>query len=260
MTVIPAVVAGVRDVTVVCPNPTPEVLLAAIEAGATRVLRLGGAQAIAALAYGTATIARVEKIAGPGNAWVAAAKELVSKDCAIDMHAGPSEIVVWANRGKAEWIAADLAAQAEHDPAARAILVTSNRALAKRVAKELPVNGEIMVAKDRPDAIAIINRLAAEHLVCETARDAAAIRHAGTIFIGRWSAQAAGDYTTGSNHVLPTSGAARWRGGLSPVDFVRTFTVQTITRQGLRAIGPAAAAFADAEGLAGHARSIRIRL
>ncbi len=274
MTVIPAVVAGVPDVTVVCPNPTPEVLLAALEAGATRVLRIGGAQAIAALAYGTSTIAPVEKIAGPGSAWVAAAKNLVAADCAIDMHAGPSEIVVWANRGNATWIAADLLAQAEHDPAARAILVTSSRSLGRRVAVEIQralpstgaarasmhAHGRILLAKDRRHAIAIIDDLAPEHLVCENARDAAAVRHAGTIFVGPWSAQAAGDYTTGSNHVLPTAGAARRRGGLGPADFVRTFTVQTVTRAGLRAIGPAAAVLADAEGLVGHARSIRIRL
>lgn len=260
MTVIPAITAGVRDVTVVCPNPTPEVLFAALEAGASRVLRIGGAQAIAALAYGTRTIGAVEKIAGPGNAWVAAAKELVSNDCAIDMHAGPSEIVVWADEGNAEWIAADLLAQAEHDPDARAILVTTNRRLAAGVGAALAGSGEIVIVKNRTEAIAAIDRIAPEHLVCASARDAASIRSAGTIFVGRWSAQAAGDYTTGSNHVLPTSGAARFRGGLTPADFVRVFTIQTISRQGLRAIGPAAATFADAEGLSAHARSIRIRL
>jgi histidinol dehydrogenase len=260
MTVIPAVTAGVRDVTVVCPNPTAEVLFAALEAGATRVLRIGGAQAIAALAYGTRTIQRVDKIAGPGNAWVAAAKDLVSKDCAIDMHAGPSEIVVWADRGNAEWIAADLLAQAEHDPAARAILVTTNRRLARLVTLGTGGIGQVLLVRNRQAAIAAIDGIAPEHLFCTSDRDAGAVRHAGTIFVGAWSAQAAGDYTTGSNHVLPTSGAARWRGGLTPADFVRTFTVQTLTRRGLRTIGPAAAAFADAEGLSGHARSIRIRL
>lgn len=260
MTVVPAVTAGVRDITVACPNPTAEVLFAAGEAGATRVLRLGGAQAIAALAYGTETITRVEKIVGPGNSWVAAAKELVSADCAIDMRAGPSEIVVWADRGNPRWIAADLLAQAEHDPDARAILVTSSRALARRVKTEAGARARIVVVKNRKEAIAVIDQLAPEHLVCATARDASAIRNAGTIFVGRWSAQAAGDYTTGSNHVLPTGGAARWRGGLSASDFVRVFTVQTITREGLRAIGPATVAFAEAEGLSAHAQSIRIRL
>ncbi|HXT70474.1 MAG TPA: histidinol dehydrogenase [Vicinamibacterales bacterium] len=260
MTVIPALIAGVRDVTVACPNPTPEVLFAAIEAGATRVLRIGGAQGIAALAYGTSTIARVDKIAGPGNAWVAAAKDLVAVDCAIDMHAGPSEIVVWAERGNASWIAADLVAQAEHDPAARAIFVTTSARLARLVKRELQGVGQVVRVRNRQAAIDEIDRIAPEHLVCMSAKDAAAIRNAGTIFVGPWSAQAGGDYTTGSNHVLPTSGAARWRGGLSPADFVRVFTVQTLTRQGLRAIGPAAAVLADAEGLSRHARSIRIRL
>lgn len=260
MTVVPAVTAGVRDMTVACPNPTPEVLFAALEAGATRVLRIGGAQAIAALAYGTQTIARVEKIVGPGSAWVAAAKELVSADCAIDMRAGPSEIVVWADQGNARWIAADLLAQAEHDPDARAILVTSSRTLAREVKAKAGARARIILVRNRTAAIDAIEQLAPEHLVCEDASDAAAIRHAGTIFVGPWSAQAAGDYTTGSNHVLPTGGAARWRGGLSPVDFVRVFTVQTITSAGLRAIGPATIAFAEAEGLSAHARSIRIRL
>ena len=274
MTVIPARVAGVREVIVACPDPAPAVLCAALEAGATRVLRIGGAQAIAALAYGTTTIARVSKIAGPGNAWVAAAKELVSADCGIDLHAGPSEIVVWADAGRFDWIAADLLAQAEHDPAARPILVTRSRRLARAVAAEVtrrltPMspartsirrNGAIIVSRGRRESSDIVNRIAPEHLVCANAKDASLIQAAGTIFIGPWSAQAAGDYTTGSNHVLPTGGAARFRGGLGPADFVRIFTEQTVTRRGLRAIGPAAATLADAEGLTEHARSIRIRL
>jgi histidinol dehydrogenase len=274
MTVIPARVAGVREVIVACPDPAPVVLCAALEAGATRVLRIGGAQAIAALAYGTTTIARVSKIAGPGNAWVAAAKELVSADCGIDLHAGPSEIVVWADAGRFDWIAADLLAQAEHDPAARPILVTRSRRLARAVAAEVtrrltPMSpartsvrrsGAIIVSRGRRESSDIVNRIAPEHLVCANAKDASLIQAAGTIFIGPWSAQAAGDYTTGSNHVLPTGGAARFRGGLGPADFVRIFTEQTVTRRGLRAIGPAAATLADAEGLTEHARSIRIRL
>ena len=274
MTAIPARVAGVREILVACPSPTPAVLCAALEAGATRVLRIGGAQAIAAFAYGTASIPRVSKIAGPGNAWVAAAKALVLADCAIDLHAGPSEIVVWTDDGNCEWIAADLLAQAEHDPAARAIFITRNRRLAHAVAAEvsrhLPsegpartavrLNSAVIVTRTRREAADIINRIAPEHLVCAGASDAKLIHAAGTIFVGPWSAQAAGDYTTGSNHVLPTGGAARFRGGLSPADFVRTFTEQTVTRRGLRAVGPAAIALADAEGLTAHARSIRIRL
>jgi histidinol dehydrogenase len=274
MTAIPARVAGVRDVIVCCPNPTPAVMAAARIAGVTRVYPIGGAQAIAAMAYGTETILRVDKIVGPGGVWVAAAKALVARDCAIDMHAGPSEIVVYSNRGRADWIAADLIAQSEHDPAARAILVTTRRALAaavqRAVAAQLPrtgpartaltQNGGIVLASSRTRAIDVVNRLAPEHVVCDSGEDVAAFRAAGTIFVGNWSAQAAGDYCTGSNHVLPTGGAARARGGLSAADFVRVFTVQTLTRRGLRAIGPAAIACADAEGLNAHAASIRMRL
>jgi histidinol dehydrogenase len=274
MTVVPAVVAGVREVVVVCPDPVPAVLYAALEAGATRVFRIGGAQAIAALAYGTRTVPRVDKIVGPGNAWVTAAKSLVAEDCAIDLHAGPSEIVWLSDDGRPDWLAADLLAQAEHDPAARAILVTRSRKLAREVVAEMRCtmpasdparlairrNGAAIVAGSRSESLRIVNRIAPEHLVCDDRRDALEIRTAGTIFVGRWSAQAAGDYTTGSNHVLPTGGTARVRGGLSPADFVRTFTVQTLTRQGLRAIGPSAVALADAEGLSAHSRSIRIRL
>jgi histidinol dehydrogenase len=274
MTAVPARVAGVPDVTVVCPRPAPAVLCAALEAGVTRLLPIGGAQAIAALAYGTESIARVDKIVGPGNAWVAAAKALVANDCAIDFRAGPSEIVICSDRGRADWIAADLLAQAEHDPAARAILVTTRHALATAVADavraQMPAtgaaptaikrNGAIVVARDRRDAIAIVNRLAPEHLVCDRAADAAQFRSAGTIFVGAWSAQAAGDYCTGSNHVLPTGGAARFRGGLSTADFVRVFTVQTLTRRGIRAIGPHVVALAEAEGLTLHAASVERRL
>lgn len=274
MTVAPAVAAGVRDVVVACPSPAPAILCAALEAGATRVLRLGGAQAIAALAYGTESVDRVDKIVGPGNAWVAAAKSLVSGDCAVDMQAGPSEIVVCSDRGQPDWIAADLVAQAEHDPDARAVLVTTSERLARLVAREVgrqtPVTGParqalarrgaIVISRSFPESVDIVNRLAPEHLVCDRRRDAASFRTAGTIFVGRWSAQAAGDYVTGSNHVLPTGGAGRFRGGLSTADFVRVFTVQTLSRRGFRAVAPAAMRFAGTEGLTAHANSIRIRL
>jgi histidinol dehydrogenase len=274
MTVVPALAAGVSEVIVVCPKPSAVVLCAAREAGAAQVLRIGGAQAIAALAYGTRSIPRVEKIVGPGNSWVAAAKSLVARDCPIDFEAGPSEIVVYANSGDPAWIAADLIAQAEHDPDARAIFVTTRRDLAKAVtaalttmtpttgpaAASLARNGRVIVKRTERDAIAAVNEIAPEHLVIDRAADVPKFRAAGTIFVGRWSAQAAGDYTTGSNHVLPTSGAARFRGGLSAADFVRVFTVQTLTRAGIRAIGPAAATLADAEGLSAHADSIRRRL
>ena len=272
MTVVPARVAGVREIVVACPRPTPAVLCAAVEAGASRVLRMGGAHAIAALAYGTKSIARVDKIVGPGNAWVAAAKALVAADCPIDVHAGPSEILVWSSAGNPAWIAADLIAQAEHDPDARAMFVTTSAALAAAVVREVSVavsrshparaaldrHGVAIVVRGRREAITVVNAIAPEHLVCDSADDAREVR-AGTIFVGPWSAQAAGDYATGSNHVLPTGGAARSRGGLSAADFVRICSVQTLTRRGLETIAPSVIALAEAEGLAAHAASVRIR-
>lgn len=274
MTAIPARVAGVRDVIAVCPRPDATVMFAAQEAGVSRLFRLGGAHAVAALAYGTATIPRVDKIVGPGNAYVAAAKALVSADCAIDFHAGPSEIVVVAAAGRPEWIAADLIAQAEHDPDARAILITPSRrladAVARAVATQMPAdgparqaisaNGGIVITRSLDEAIALSQRMAPEHVVCDTAAVAARLTRAGTVFVGRFSAQASGDYATGSNHVLPTSGAAAGRGGLTAADFVRVTTVQQITARGLRRIAPAAVSLARAEGLSAHAASIEIRL
>jgi histidinol dehydrogenase len=201
MTAIPARVAGVEDIIAVCARPEPVVCAAAIEAGVSRVFRIGGAQAIAALAYGTETVPAVDKIVGPGNAWVAAAKRLVADDCAIDMHAGPSEIVVWSSVGRPDWIAADLLAQAEHDPDARAIFVTTRRALADRVAsavaRSLPRtgparraiarNGAVIIARSRREAVDVVNRLAPEHLVVDRVDDAVQCRTAGTIFVGPWS-------------------------------------------------------------------------
>jgi histidinol dehydrogenase len=273
MTAIPARVAGVREVVAVCPKPDPTVLLAALEAGVTRVFRLGGAHAIAALAYGTATVPRVDKIVGPGNAYVAAAKALVSVDCAIDFFAGPTEILIVSTSGRADWIAADLIAQAEHDDHARAVFVTPSRRLARAVASEvdartpaagpartsLAANGAIVVTRTLAEAIALSNRMAPEHVVCDTHGVASRLTRAGTVFVGGFSAQAAGDYVTGSNHVLPTSGAARARGGLSAADFVRVATVQTVTRAGIRRIGPDGVALATAEGLSAHADSMRMR-
>lgn len=260
MTAVTARVAGVSEVIAVCPTPVPVVCAAALAAGVDRLFRVGGAQAIAAMAYGTQTIPAVDKIAGPGNAWVTAAKALVSADCAIDMHAGPSEIAIYSDSADPAWIAADLLAQLEHDPRARAILVTTNRSLARKVRRLIAPAGTITVVASRRAAIAEMNRLAPEHAVCDTREDALAITTAGTVFVGRWSAQASGDYTTGSNHVLPTGGAARWRGGLSAADFVRVFTVQTLTRAGIRAIAPAAMTLARAEGLTAHEASIRLRV
>ena len=274
MTAIPARIAGVAEVIAVCPRPDATVLLAALEAGVDRMFRIGGAHAIAALAYGTTTIPRVDKIAGPGNAYVAAAKALISRDCAVDFFAGPSEIVVVSSKGNPTWIAADLLAQAEHDPDARAILLTPSRRLAAAVANEidrqLPSSGPASVALSRhggivvtrtiAEAIALSQRIAPEHVVCDDDGVAARLTAAGTVFVGDYSAQALGDYSSGSNHVLPTSGAARGRGGLSAADFVRVSTVQRVTRAGVRAIGPAAVALAEAEGLTGHAESVRLRL
>lgn len=274
MTAIPARVAGVREVFVVCPKPDPTVMLAALEAGATRLFRLGGAHAVAALAYGTASIPRVDKIVGPGNAYVAAAKALVATDCAIDFFAGPSEILILSTSGKPAWIAADLIAQAEHDEDARAVFVTPSRRLADAVSAEvtrqmpasgpaavsLARNGAIVLTRTIAEAIALSNRMAPEHVVCDSKEVAARLSRAGTVFVGDFSAQAAGDYVTGSNHVLPTSGAARARGGLSAADFVRVSTVQFVTPRGIRRIGPHGVALATAEGLAAHAESIRMRL
>jgi histidinol dehydrogenase len=273
MTAIPAQVAGVTEVIVACPRPDVTIMAAALEAKVTHLVRLGGAHAIAAMAYGTETIPRVDKIVGPGNAYVAAAKALVAADCGIDFFAGPTEILVISSTGKADWIAADLIAQAEHDEDARAVLVTPSRDLARRVAAEvarqMPAtgaaraaierNGAIVVVASLDAAVALSERMAPEHVVCDSDGVARRLRRAGTIFVGGHSAQASGDYLTGSNHVLPTSGAARARGGLTAADFVRVTTVQRLTAGGLRGIAPHAIALAEAEGLQAHAASIRAR-
>ena len=277
MTVIPARVAGVPEVIVVCPRPDPTVLAAAAIARPTRVLRLGGAHAVAALAYGTATIPKVDKIVGPGSAYVAAAKALVSADCPIDFHAGPTEIVVLATsatRGKAAWIAADLIAQAEHDPDARAIVLTPDRRLAAEISAEvrnrLPADGParpsirrhgvVVVTASVDEAVALANQIAPEHLICDRETVARRTTRAGTVFVGPYTAQAAGDYATGSNHVLPTGGAARFRGGLSASDFVHVHSVQRVTHRGLTALAPTILPLAEAEGLKAHAESVRVRL
>ena len=274
MTAVPARVAGVRDVFVCCPRPEPAVMAAAVEAGVTRLFRVGGAHAIAALAYGTSTIPRVDKIVGPGNRYVAAAKALVSRDCAIDFHAGPTEIVIVAGDGRPDWIASDLVAQAEHDPDARAIFVTWSRALARRVVtavarrskgrsivrQSLAGNGAVIVTGTADEAMTLASRFAPEHLVLENETLANRPITAGAVFIGPYTAQAAGDYATGSNHVLPTDGAARYRGGLSAADFVRVMSVQRLTRAGLAHIAPGIIALARAEGLDAHAESIEVRL
>ena len=274
MTAIPARVAGVPEVVVCSPSVDPVVLAAAVEAGADRVFRIGGAHAVAAMAYGTKSVPRVSKIVGPGNRWVSAAKALVAQDCPIDFYAGPSEILIVADSGPADWIAADLIAQAEHDPDARAVFITAKLSLAREVAEEvarqLPATGPaatslwnhggIIVTKTMDEAVALANDAAPEHLVVDTEARAGRIRNAGAIFIGPWTAQVAGDYAIGSNHTLPTAGVARVRGGLHTADFVKLVSVQRVTKAGLTAIGPAVATLARAEGLEGHARSIDVRL
>ncbi len=274
MTVIPAQVAGVERIAVVSPKPVAETLAAAHLLGITEFYRLGGAHAVAALAYGTASLPRVDKIVGPGNLYVTAAKRLVAFDCAIDMLAGPTEIVVASERGNAAAIASDIVAQAEHDPAALAIFVTTNKDLAKEVMAEakqrsrnnpvareaLDRNGLVVIASSVDEARQITNRLAAEHLTVDAASDLEWVQNAGSVFIGRWSSQPMGDYISGPNHTLPTGGMARVRGGLSVNDFVKLITVQQYNAQALRALGSKAALLADAEGLAGHAEAIRSRL
>jgi histidinol dehydrogenase len=274
MTAVPARVAGVREIIVCCPRPEPAVMAAAVEAGVTRLFRLGGAHAVAALAYGTTRVPRVDKIVGPGNRYVAAAKAIVARDCAIDFYAGPTEIVVVAGAGQPDWIAADLVAQAEHDPDARAVFITWSRALAARVdravdarsrgrtlvRRALRSNGAIVVARTADAAMELANRFAPEHLVVEREELVQRPIVAGAIFVGAYTAQAAGDYATGSNHVLPTAGAARCRGGLSAADFVRVMAVQRVTRAGLAQIAPVVLPLARAEGLDGHAESIEVRL
>ncbi len=274
MTAVPARVAGVREIYVCCPRPEPAVMAAALEAGITTLFRIGGAHAVAALAFGTKTVPRVDKIVGPGNRFVAAAKAAVARGCAIDFYAGPTEIVIVAGGGTPDWIAADLIAQAEHDPDARAIFITWSRPLAARVVKavtersagrtivrqSLGANGAVIIARNADEAMTLANRFAPEHLVVD--REALARRPltAGAVFIGPYTAQAAGDYATGSNHVLPTSGAARFRGGLSAADFVRVMSVQRLTRAGLARLAPTIVPLARAEGLEGHAESIEVRL
>ena len=274
MTAVPARVAGVRHIIAVCPKPEGAVMAAALEAGVTKLFRIGGAHAVAALAYGTESIPRVDKIVGPGNKWVAQAKAQVTGDCAIDFYAGPTEIVIVAASGNPKWVAADLIAQAEHDPEARSVFITWKKSFAERVSKavdkaatgrdivttSLAAHGAIVIAKDADEAMALSNRFAPEHLVVES--DALIDRPivAGAVFVGPYTAQAAGDYATGSNHVLPTAGAARFRGGLSAADFVRVMAVQRLTADGLARLAPTIVPLAKAEGLRAHAESVQIRL
>ena len=272
MTVIPAQVAGVKNIRVVSPHPSSEVLAAASMLGVREFYRVGGAQAIAALAYGTETIARVDKIVGPGNLYVTAAKKLVSFDCAIDMLAGPTEVVIVSASGNPAFIAADLVAQAEHDPETLAVFITTAKKLAASVATEtmqrsvdnaiatqsLKARGAVLIADSRQQALDWANRIAPEHITVEKS-DVRLVQNAGSRFVGDYSAQAAGDYASGPNHVLPTAGAARFRGGLSVMDFVKLITVQEHAATGLRRIAPSIVTLAETEGLRAHAGSIRLR-
>ena len=273
MTAIPAQEAGVERIVVVSPKPAPETLAAAHLLGITEFYRLGGAHAIAALAYGTASLPRVDKIVGPGNLYVTAAKRWVAFDCAIDMLAGPTEAVVTSERGRAADIASDLVAQAEHDPEALSIFITTRADLAKDVLQEVKArsannsvahesldrNGLVILAASADEAHSITNRIAPEHLTVDAASDLDWVQNAGSVFIGRWSAQPMGDYISGPNHTLPTGAMARVRGGLSVNDFVKLITVQQYSAIAIRALGPQAALLAEAEGLTAHAQAIRTR-
>lgn len=277
MTAVPAQVGSVPRIVAVCPKPNNELLATAQFLGIKEIARIGGAQAIAALAYGTKSVPRVDKIFGPGNKYVTAAKQTVSADCAIDLPAGPTEAIVLAERGNARWIAADLLAQAEHASDAASLLVTTSQTLAREVQRELdwqmhelPISitrvstqmaGAILVADSVDQAVEFVSRFAPEHLSLPSGADALVqrIRSSGTIFLGPWSAQPFGDYVSGSNHVLPTSGWARRRGGLSTADFVKCMNVQTISRKGFLRLAAAAETLAEAEGLLAHRNAVRIR-
>jgi histidinol dehydrogenase len=272
MTVIPAQVAGVKDIRVVSPKPSREILAAAALLGVKEFFRVGGAQAVAALAYGTQTIPRVDKVVGPGNTYVTIAKKLVAFDCAIDFLAGPTEAVVLRDSGPPEFIAADLVAQAEHDPDALAVFITASQKLAQSVAQEisrmaetnitaresLRKHGAILLAETRTQARDWANRIAPEHITVSK-KDMPFIQNAGSIFVGDYSPQAAGDYASGPNHVLPTGGQARFRGGLSVLDFCKTIAVQELSSRGLRRISKVVETLAQIEGLQAHAESICIR-
>jgi histidinol dehydrogenase len=285
MNAVPAKVAGVSRLAMVVPAPdgklSPLVLAAARLAGVDEIYRVGGAQAVAALAYGTQSIAPVAKIVGPGNAYVAAAKRLVFGKVGIDMIAGPSEVLILADKtGNADWIAADLLAQAEHDASAQSILITDDAALASQVEKSVESQlkmlsranvasmswanfGAIIVVPKLVDAITLVDQLAPEHLeiiAADAERLVTGIRNAGAIFIGAYTPEAMGDYVAGSNHVLPTARSARFSSGLGVLDFMKRTSLLKCGPEQLRSLGPSAIALGQAEGLSAHARSVAIRL
>jgi histidinol dehydrogenase len=274
MTVIPAQVAGVPRIVVVSPRPALETLAAASLLGVKEFYAIGGAQAISALAYGTRSVPKVNKIVGPGNAYVTAAKKLLAFDCSIDMLAGPTEVAIVSDTGQPAFIAADLVAQAEHDPDALAIFLSSNKKLIGQVQEEverqsasnalartsLKRNGYLILTESLSDAMQISNLLAAEHITVPDQSLLAQVQSAGSVFVGDYSPQAAGDYAAGPNHVLPTGGSARFRGGLSVNDFVKIITVQEFTARGLGTIAREVSTLARAEGLLAHADSIAVRM
>ena len=274
MTVTPAQVAGVPRIVVCSPRPARETLAAAWLAGVTEFYRVGGAQAVAMMAYGTAGCPRVEKIVGPGNLFVTAAKVAVSHECGIDMPAGPTEIGVMSVTGDAAGIASDLVTQAEHDPEALAVLITPDEALGQAVLHEvkhqsagnatacdsLDTSGFIFVTESETEARELTNKLAFEHLSVDAMSDLDWVRNAGSVFVGSHSPQSMGDYISGPNHVLPTGRAGRMRGGLSVLDFVKVITVQEYTAAGLNKLGPHAIVLAEAEGLTAHAESVRVKM
>ncbi len=272
MTVIPAQVAGVKQIRVASPRPARATLAAAAFLGVREFYRAGGAQAIAALAYGTQEIPRVDKIVGPGNRYVTAAKKLVAFDCAIEFLAGPTEAVVISEDGDPACIASDLVAQAEHDPDALCIFITTARSLATKVQKEVrkrtranPIaaqslsrRGAILLVASLEQAVETSNRIAPEHLTLP-ATLAPTVQHAGSVFLDEFTPQAAGDLVSGPNHVLPTGGMARVRGGLSVLDFIRVIACQQVSPAGIRSIAPPGITLASAEGLTGHAEAFRVR-
>ena len=277
MAVVPAQVAGVADITIACPRPTQQMLALASRLGIKRVLSVGGAQAIAAMAYGTESVGAVQRIVGPGNAYVAAAKKLMSADVAIDFVAGPSEIVIVANDGDPQWIAADMLAQSEHDVDARAVLLTTSTKLANAVQHEVSVqlaslstadvagesirtNGAIVICESEESAFRLVNLIAPEHLSLYDPSQLDRVHNAGSVFIGQYSTEAAGDYASGPNHILPTAGYSTIRGGLSVNDFVKVITTQQLSKQAIYALGATVATLARAEGLEAHARSVEMRL
>jgi histidinol dehydrogenase len=273
MTAIPAQVAGVRTIQVASPRPAAETLAAAAIIGVTDFFRIGGAQAVAAFAYGTASVPKVAKIVGPGNSFVTSAKRQVAFDASIDFLAGPTEIVYVAHKGDPAFAASDLVAQAEHDPETLPVFITSNRRFAEAVAKEaerqavgnpiatesLSKNAVYLVARDREEAMEWANIIGGEHITVDR-EDVKRVTSAGSIFVGDYSPQSVGDYASGPNHTLPTGNVARHRGGLCVLDYVKIISVQELSKTGLKKIASTVTLLAEAEGLRAHANSVRVRV